>query len=180
MKHAENARGGRGKASAEPSAGAGHGTKLLLAAILVAGVAGGVYVVQAAVADGQSGGAQAGAPLNGDGDIVTVPLSDLSAQAKKYTTVLDGREIRYLAVRGSDGRPRAAFDGCDVCGGSSGFRQEGGDLVCNKCGKRFRMDDLGAKNLLQGGCMPADLPFAVADGNVVIRKADLSSGARLF
>lgn len=186
MKNAKRQKGEKGRVGGGVSPEGGHGRKMLLAALLVMGVIGGVYVVQAAVAYGRAGGTQGQAVQGGaqanndDGDSVSVPISDLSAQAKKYTTVLGGKAVSYLAVVGTDGMPRTAFDGCEVCGGSMGFRQEGGDLVCNKCGKRFRIDDLGSKNLLGGGCMPVNLPYTVADGKLVIKKADLSAGARLF
>ncbi|VVB53635.1 Uncharacterised protein [uncultured archaeon] len=117
--------------------------------------------------------------VTSDSNTVKIPLSEVSASMRKYTENLDGASVRYIVVLGSDGQPRTAFDACEVCGGAKGYRQEGSELVCNNCGKAFRVDDLGAKNTA-GGCWPVNLPHKVEGGYVVIAKSDLSAGKRYF
>ncbi|MFH1403961.1 MAG: DUF2318 domain-containing protein [Candidatus Altiarchaeota archaeon] len=121
----------------------------------------------------------ANAGENLDDSVVRIPLSEVSTQVRKYTYSLGPTTIRYIVVEGSDGKPRVAFDACEVCGGSLGYRQEGTDVACIKCGRRFRIDDLGEKNM-GGGCWPAHLPHYMEDGNIVIRKSDIEFGGRFF
>ena len=67
-------------------------------------------------------------------DQITIPLSEVSTTAKFYTFNYKGVDINYFAVLGSDGKPRTAFDACDVCGGYKGYQQVGTDIKCRNCG----------------------------------------------
>ncbi len=117
-------------------------------------------------------------PVNGDG-YVKIPLSDLSDEVKFYTYEDRGIKINYFAVLGSDGKPRTAFDACDVCGGSKGYQQSGSDIVCRNCGRVFSIDGLGTKN--RGtGCWPSYLPHKVEGNNVLIKISDIKNGRHWF
>ena len=113
-------------------------------------------------------------------DSVWISLSDITEQAGYYEYDSGGVKVRYIAVKGSDGEVRTAFDACEVCyQARKGYSQEGSDLVCNNCGLRFQIDGLGTKN--QGrGCWPGYLPHEVKEGKVYIKKADLDAGKYLF
>ena len=100
---------------------------------------------------------------------ITIPLSEVSTEAQFYE--YDG--IKYFAVKASDGSIRTAFDACDVCGGTKGYRQEGKDMVCNNCGRHFSIDSLGEKNVFGGGCWPGYLENSVENENIVIQKANI-------
>lgn len=115
-----------------------------------------------------------------DTDSVAIRLSDIGGTVEHYTYDADGVAVRYFAVEGSDGVVRTAFDACEVCyGAGKGYSQDGTDVVCNNCGLRFRIDDLGTEN--QGrGCWPAYLPHGVNGDEIVIKKSDLEAGAYLF
>ena len=126
-----------------------------------------------------SGCITGGASADIDGKSVKIPLSELSDQAKFYTLDDNGVEINYFVVLGSDGEPRTAFDGCDVCGGSKGYRQDGTDIVCNNCGKVFRIDGLGTKNRGTGG-WPSYLPHTIEDNQLVIQISDIQKGRAQF
>ena len=54
--------------------------------------------------------------------------------------------VKYLAVLGTDGKPRVAFNACDVCGGAKGYVQKGTDIKCLSCGREFKIDGLGTEN----------------------------------
>ena len=107
---------------------------------------------------------------------ITIPLSEVSTEAQFYE--YDG--IKYFAVKASDGSIRTAFDACDVCGGTKGYRQEGKDMVCNNCGRHFSIDSLGEKNVFGGGCWPSHLPHTIEGNSIIIKKHDINEGGYLF
>jgi len=110
---------------------------------------------------------------------VTIPLSDLSNKAQFYEFEDRGVKISYFAVLGSDGKPRTAFDACDVCSGYKGYQQRGNDITCRNCGRVFSIDGLGTKN--KGyGCWPSYLPHEVKGNDILINIADLKGGRQRF
>jgi len=114
-----------------------------------------------------------------DGKVIKIPLSDLSSEAAFYEYNDNGVKINYFAVLGSDGKPRIAFDACDVCGGYKGYRQQGRDIVCNNCGRVFSIEGLGTKN--KGyGCWPSYLPHEVKGDNILIKIDDIKKGRQRF
>ena len=113
------------------------------------------------------------------GDSVQIPLSDITSTVQFYEYESNGVKINYFAVLGSDGEVRTAFDACDVCGGSKGYRQEGTDIVCNNCGKVFKIDGLGTKNKGHG-CWPSFLQHKVVGDNIVIQTDDIIEGRQRF
>ena len=105
-------------------------------------------------------------------DAVTISLASLSNTVDFYEYDDNGVKISYFVVLGSDGKARTAFDACDVCGGYKGYRQQGNDIVCNNCGKVFRIDGLGSKN--KGyGCWPSFLPHEIEGDNLIIQISDI-------
>ena len=112
-------------------------------------------------------------------DYVNIPLSEVTDTVKFYTFNDGGVNIKYFAVLGSDGKPRIAFDACDVCGGYKGYRQTGNDITCNNCGKVFSIDGLGTKN--KGyGCWPSYLPNEEKGKDILIKISDLEEGRQRF
>ncbi len=90
----------------------------------------------------------------------------------------NGITIKYFVLKSSDGIVRAAFDACDVCWPSGkGYFQEGDNMVCRNCGKRFASVKV---NEVKGGCNPAPLNRKIEDGNLVIQVADILAGATYF
>ena len=111
---------------------------------------------------------------------VEIPLADLAdGKARHYSwKAPDGKEIRFFAIKSSDGVIRAAFDACDVCWPEhKGYRQEGDFMVCNNCGQRFASVRV---NEVKGGCNPSPLERRVDGDRLVITAADLQTGARYF
>ncbi|MFC2142961.1 DUF2318 domain-containing protein [Candidatus Aenigmatarchaeota archaeon] len=107
----------------------------------------------------------------------TVPLSEVSENAKFYEYDSDGKTIRFFAVKASDGTIKTAFDQCDVCYRSGkGYRQEGDNMVCNNCGNKYPIIGLGTENKNPGGCWPSYLPSKIEGDNVIIKKSDLDKG----
>lgn len=116
----------------------------------------------------------------GDGEHISIPLSELSSGAEHYSYEHEGTEVRYFAVLGQDGEPRVAFDACEVCfAAGKGYSQSGDSVTCNNCGLKFRIEGLGEENK-GAGCWPAHLEHSIEDGKILIRKSDLAGGAYLF
>ncbi len=111
--------------------------------------------------------------------VMRIPLSEIKSQAKFYTYNAGGTEVRFFAVRGSDGEVRTAFDACDVCKGYKGYRQQGSDMVCNNCGRYFSIDGIGTKNR-GGGCWPSYLSHETDGDYMIIKEGELSAGRWMF
>lgn len=122
--------------------------------------------------------ASAAAPV--DRPDVVIPAAQFDdGQARFFTyDAASGKTVRFFVMKSGDGVIRAAFDACDVCYREKrGYRQQGDHMLCVNCGQTFRSTDI---NVLQGGCNPAPLDRAVADGQVVLKAADLEQGAFYF
>ncbi len=93
---------------------------------------------------------------DGDSEGLVIPMSELDGDAHFYTADLDGAKIGVIAVKLADGSVRTAFNACQVCfdSGKGYFEQEGDELVCQNCGTRFGMDQVG---LSAGGCNPVPI-----------------------
>jgi uncharacterized membrane protein len=115
-----------------------------------------------------------------DSKYFAIPLAEVTAQAKKYSMKVDLVDVNFFAVKGTDGQVHVAFDGCDVCGGKFGYRQEGNDMVCNKCGQHFKINDIGSKNIVRGGCNPSYLNFKIEGNNVLVENRGITAGRFRF
>jgi len=120
------------------------------------------------------------APLPEAGNqTVDYPLSLFAdGKARHYEYAFNGTVIRYFVLQSSDGVVRAAFDACDVCWQSGkGYVQDGDDMVCRNCNRRFASDRI---NEVQGGCNPAPLERTIEGDRLVIRAADIVQGYMYF
>ena len=126
---------------------------------------------------GKSGGSTTGNSIIDKGDVVKIPLSEISAKAKFYD--YDG--IEYFIVEAKDGTIKTAFNACDVCyRAKKGYSQKGDDMVCNNCGNHYAISGLGTQNIRGGGCWPGYLPSSVEGDYLVIKKSDLEAGRYRF
>ncbi|HEX8286297.1 MAG TPA: DUF2318 domain-containing protein [Pyrinomonadaceae bacterium] len=151
---------------------------LALVALALAGLA--VYFV-AAGGGGRAAGVAAGGggALKAEGGQVSIPVSELDAKARFYEyKTASGKTVSFFAMRSSDGVYRAALNACDVCfAGKQGYRQEGDDMVCNKCGNHFHSAQI---NEVKGGCNPVGLQRKVEGDRVLIDARGLEAGAGYF
>ena len=114
-------------------------------------------------------------------DEIKIHISEISDKARWYEYEKDGIKIKFFVVKASDGSIKTAFDACDICyKNKMGYRQEGDYIVCNNCGNKYLIDDLGIKNIKSGGCLPGFLPNIVKDDNVLIKKSDIEKGVWRF
>jgi len=161
---------------------------LALVAVVLVGAA--VYLVAGAggeratavVAGGGASSSPGGSPnaaSDGSGGDVSIPVSELSGKARFYEyKTASGKTVGFFAMRSSDGAYRAALNACDVCfAGKQGYRQEGEDMVCNKCGMHFPSAKV---NEVKGGCNPIGLQRKVEGERLRISARELEAGAGYF
>jgi uncharacterized membrane protein len=110
---------------------------------------------------------------------VAIPVSALKGSAASFFVYSSGgKDVKFFALRASDGTIRVALDACQACFRAKlGYHQQGDTMVCNNCGIAFRSVDIG---VIRGGCNPIPVDNK-ADGNVILVKAkDLEDGAKFF
>ena len=120
-----------------------------------------------------------GLQVNERGELV-IPSSEVTDDARYYHYDASGVEVRFFALRGSDGDVRVAMDACDVCyREKKGYSQSGDDMVCNNCGNQYSTDGIGTENK-QGGCWPSHIPIREEGGNILIKASDLAAKRYMF
>jgi uncharacterized membrane protein len=109
-------------------------------------------------------------------DLVVAEGAFADGRARFYSfTTGAGRTIRFFVMKSADGVVRAAMDACVVCYRQRlGYRQDGDQMVCNKCGQAFASNRI---NEVTGGCNPISLNREVAGGQVIVRAAALETAA---
>ena len=155
---------------------------VVAAVILVAVIAGG-YTLYTQRSSGIS--PSAAVPTAGTGSavaapgMVSYPVAMFEDGQARHFDFQDGdKTIRYFVIKSADGVIRAAFDACDVCWpAGKGYYQEGDDMVCRNCGRKFASNLV---NEVQGGCNPAPLKRRVENGLLVLHPDDIRSGAGYF
>lgn len=157
---------------------------VIMAVVLVAAVAGGYTLytrlsISAPVASTTTAPAVSASSAVDASGMIAYPVSLFEDGQAKHFDFQDGDlTIRYFVIKSADGVIRAAFDACDVCWpAGKGYYQDGDDMVCRNCGRRFASNLV---NEVQGGCNPAPLKRSVDNGMLVIRPDDIRSGAGYF
>ncbi|UCG69500.1 MAG: DUF2318 domain-containing protein [Thermoplasmata archaeon] len=114
------------------------------------------------------------------GDEFVIPLSDVTDSAKYYSYNTGTNDIKFFAVRGSDGDVHTAFDACEVCfEAKKGYYQDGGDMVCRNCGNRYTTNQIGTANQ-GGGCWPGYMKRTIEGDKVKIKLSELEGGSFYF
>lgn len=83
------------------------------------------------------------AEFNDDGDIV-IREDDITEEATFISYEVDGVTIGFIAVRGTDGKVRVAFNTCHSCGPAPNayFIQEGEYFICQNCKNKIHVDKI--------------------------------------
>ncbi|MDR0642239.1 MAG: DUF2318 domain-containing protein [Treponema sp.] len=120
-------------------------------------------------------------PAIADRDLV-IPVSEITENAVFYPVDIGGTRLEVLAVKAPDGTIRTAFNTCQVCyaSGRGYYKQQGTVLVCQNCGSRFRMSQVGLRS---GGCNPVPISAAnktVTDTGITISKDFLTEAKVIF
>ena len=113
------------------------------------------------------------------GQEVVYPVQMFENGEARHFSYQHGKfNIKYFVLKSSDGVLRAAFDACDVCWpAGKGYHQEGDNMVCRNCGKRFSSVLI---NEVKGGCNPAPLRRQIVADNLVIKVPDIIEGKQYF
>lgn len=117
-------------------------------------------------------------PVGREGDDVVVPLQELDAgKLKRFGVLMDGRTVRFLAMKTADGKYRTAVDACEMCGAFGYVQDEkSGNLVCLNCGAEINPLTMGHK----GGCNPIPLRSGVQGSGLRVAVGDLEKEAHRF
>lgn len=128
---------------------------------------------------GNDSPAAAAAPVAAAGENVKIPIAEVSdGKAHFYSYDAGGTEVKYFVLKSSDGEVRTAFDACDVCfAQKKGYHQEGDEMVCNNCGRRFPSTKI---NVIEGGCNPSPVDRTVKGDTLVLKTTDLQAGVQYF
>jgi hypothetical protein len=149
-----------------------------VAAVIVIVSAGGsnATAVQAS-APSATPGAAAGA-ASPAAKSVSLALAKITPKASFYAMDSGGTQVKFFVLKASDGKIRNAFDACQVCyANKKGYYQDGDQIVCNNCGRRFPSALIGVQ---RGGCNPVPFQSTVAGSDLVMSASALQAGVPLF
>ena len=111
------------------------------------------------------------AVLNDNGDIL-INANQITEVATFHNYEFEGLTIQLIAVKASDGTVRVVFNTFQSCNPDENayFVQEGDYIVCQTCGTRIKIDNIGSKGVV---CSPFYIPdeYKNNDGsNIIISK----------
>jgi uncharacterized membrane protein len=140
-----------------------------------------VMLLRVSVLFAQSGELNVVKPVVADKDLV-IRVSEITENAVFFPVDIGGTRLEVLAVKAPDGTIRTAFNTCQVCysSGRGFYKQQGTVLVCQNCGNRFRMSQVGVRS---GGCNPVPIFPAnktVTDTTITISKDFLKEARVIF
>ena len=102
----------------------------------------------------------------------TIPLAEVSdGDLHRYSTVINGKTVRFLLFKRPDGKVVSVYDACSICG-PVGFYKNGQMVVCKNCSAPVNPQSVGEP----GGCNPIPLKSSTIGDAIVISQADLSQG----
>ena len=163
---------------------AGAAALALVGALALAGCAG--QSQQSGSQAGSSNSGQASStsaatfvtPTPQDGAI-SVNVADLTEAPTFVNYDANGTTVQLIAGIASDGTARIALNTCQVCNPSpkAYFAQNGSKLVCQNCGNKFTMDDVGDA---ASGCNPTQVEFTESNGVITVPTSALDAEAKAF
>ena len=149
---------------------------LVLAGVGLLIVVGAAFAYVSTRRDGATAATTTQAAPGGDVKIALADVAD--GKAHFYSYDAGGTQVKYFILKSSDGTVRAAFDACDVCyAQKKGYHQEGDEMVCNNCGRRFPSTKI---NEVEGGCNPSPVDRTITGETLVLKTADLQAGVQYF
>lgn len=113
---------------------------------------------------------------------IKINKDEINNVAKFYSILIDDIEMEVIAVQATDETVRVAFNACNICAssGKGHYVQEGNYFVCQNCGTKIFVDQVG---IGAGGCNPVSLDDDEKyeeDGYIVIPYETLNNYKDLF
>jgi high-affinity iron transporter len=116
------------------------------------------------------------APLIVSDGVARIPTSQLADhKLHHYAAMINGAEVRLIAILDSTDAVRVGLDACVICG-DQGYYQDGNNVICRNCGSAIYIPTIGQA----GGCNPIHIDYVVQDNTVVISQSSLAAAARYF
>lgn len=114
-----------------------------------------------------------------DGEVVVEMAGVAPGTGRFYSyRTAAGVRLDFFVYRDSAAKPHAVLDACKECyRWKKGYRLDGEEVVCVKCGMRFTLDGLERGT---GSCVPIALAAVERGESLVIPAASLEAGARYF
>ena len=106
-----------------------------------------------------------------------IPIAELEDdKLHRYAyTSEQGIEVRFIAIKKSEGSYGVGLDACDICG-PTGYFERNGEVICKLCDVVMNKGTIG----FPGGCNPVPIAYIIHDGNIKIKTADLEAEAHRF
>ena len=113
---------------------------------------------------------------------LVIQKSDITETADFIAYQAGNTDMEVIAVQAPDGTIRTALNTCQVCydSGRGYYEQDGDELVCQNCGNRFSISEIGDT---QFGCNPVPITAQYQsedDQTITISAAFLADNAELF
>ncbi|MDR1506384.1 MAG: Fe-S-containing protein [Treponema sp.] len=111
-------------------------------------------------------------PITIAGDEIIIPLEKINdRRLHRYNyTAAENIEMRFIVILKSETAYGVGLDACDICGPTGYYERKDG-VVCRLCDVVMNTSTIGFK----GGCNPVPLAYAMRQGSMVIRTADLEA-----
>ena len=109
--------------------------------------------------------------------MAVIPIAELEDdKLHRYAyTSEQGIEVRFIAIKKSEGSYGVGLDACDICG-PSGYFERNGEVVCKLCDVVMNKGTIG----FPGGCNPVPVAYIVHDEKIKIKITDLEAEAHRF
>jgi len=106
-----------------------------------------------------------------------IPIAELEDdKLHRYAyTSEQGIEVRFIAIKKSEGSYGVGLDACDICG-PSGYFERNGEVICKLCDVVMNKGTIG----FPGGCNPVPVAYIVHDEKIKIKITDLEAEAHRF
>ena len=106
-----------------------------------------------------------------------IPISELEDdKLHRYAyTSEQGIEVRFIAIKKSEGSYGVGLDACDICG-PTGYFERNGEVICKLCDVVMNKGTIG----FPGGCNPVPVAYIVHDEKIKIKITDLEAEAHRF
>jgi uncharacterized membrane protein len=112
--------------------------------------------------------------------LVHIPVGDLGQEQVRFYRFLNtgNQEVKFFVGRDAHNTVQVAFDANELCFKlKRGYRHDGAWVVCNKCDRSFRLDEVNSGG---GGCTPIPVEHQIAGNELLLSENALLAGWRYF